>query len=70
MSATGNEKTSLAGLVSSDNIFSTNHAAIVSENQHINPEIDLKSWALLGGMSKPSHTDRKQKPTWKRRARK
>jgi hypothetical protein len=32
------------------------------------PEIDLQSWASLGGNTKPSRTDRKQKRTWKRRA--
>ncbi|MDP2433457.1 MAG: hypothetical protein Q8O33_15740 [Pseudomonadota bacterium] len=32
------------------------------------PDIDLLSWAALGGDTKPSRIDRKQKRTWKRRA--
>ncbi len=38
MTAPGNEKTSLAGLVSSENTFSANHAVIVGETQPIKPE--------------------------------
>jgi hypothetical protein len=30
------------------------------------PEIDLQSWASLGGNTKPSRTDRKPKRTWQR----
>ncbi len=30
------------------------------------PEIDLASWAALGGTAKPSRTDRRQKRGWKR----
>lgn len=39
-----------------------------SDSQEFKPEIDLQSWASLGGNVKPSRTDRKQKRTWKRRA--
>lgn len=31
------------------------------------PDIDLQSWASLGGNAKPSRTDRKQKRSWKLR---
>lgn len=31
-------------------------AAIVVENQHINPEIDLQNGSQLGGIAKPSRT--------------
>jgi hypothetical protein len=68
MSAPGNEKTSLAGLVSSENTFSANHAVNFCEKQPIKPEIDLASWAALGGSVKPSRSERKPKRTWKRRA--
>jgi len=44
-------------------------AALAHElSQSVKPEIDLQSWASLGGNVKPSRTDRKQKRTWKRRA--
>jgi hypothetical protein len=66
MSANGNEKTSLAGLVSSENTFSGNNADIIAENQPIKPEIDLKSWAKRGGIAKPSRTERKPKHSWNR----
>jgi hypothetical protein len=39
-----------------------------SDSQEFKPEIDLQSWAALGGNTKPSRTDRQQKRTWKRRA--
>lgn len=34
----------------------------------VKPDVDLLSWASLGGNVKPSRTDRKPKRTWKRRA--
>jgi hypothetical protein len=42
-------------------------ADIVAENQPIKPEIDLASWAALGGIGKLSRTERKPKRAWKRR---
>jgi hypothetical protein len=33
------------------------------------PEIDLASWAALGGNAKPSRSDRRPKGSWKRGAR-
>jgi hypothetical protein len=68
VSAPGNEKASLAGLASSENTFSGNNAANVADNQHIKPEIDLASWAALGGIGKPSRTERKAKKSWRRAA--
>jgi len=41
---------------------------IVSEKQHIKPEVDLQSWAALGQSVKPSRTDRRTKASWKRGA--
>lgn len=38
----------------------------VSENQPIKPEIDLQSWAKLGGIGKPSRTERRAKSAWTR----
>jgi hypothetical protein len=32
------------------------------------PDVDLQSWAALGGNAKPSRTDRRQKRGWKRGA--
>lgn len=39
-----------------------------SASQDFKPEVDLQSWASLGGNVKPSRTDRKPKRGWKRRA--
>jgi hypothetical protein len=40
-----------------------------SDSQDFKPEIDLQSWASLGGNAKPSRTDSRQKRGWKRGAR-
>jgi hypothetical protein len=40
--------------------------AIVTGNRMVKPEIDLQSWAALGGNTKPSRTDRSQKRSGKR----
>ncbi len=42
---------------------------IVSEKQHIKPEVDLQSWAALGSAVKPSRTERRAKGSWKKGAR-
>lgn len=55
-----NEKTSLAGLVSSENTFSIDSAANVAKFQPIKPEIDLLSWSKLGSNAKPFR-ERQQK---------
>ncbi len=41
-------------------------AVIVSEKQQNKPEIDLQSWAKLGGIGKPSRTERRAKSAWTR----
>ena len=41
-------------------------ADIVAEKQPIKPEVDLLSWAALGGNAKPSRTDRRAKSARKR----
>lgn len=48
--------------------IAVDHAAIVAETQPIKPEIDLESWSKLGGISKPSRTERKAKRSWIRGA--
>jgi len=45
--------------------YAADHADIGAENQPFKPEIDLVTWAALGG--KPSR-DRHPKKAWKRRA--
>lgn len=41
-----------------------------TDSQEFNqkPEIDLQSWASLGGNAKTSRAEPKEKRTWKRRA--
>jgi hypothetical protein len=34
----------------------------------VKPDVDLLSWASLGGNTKPSRTERKPKRTWRRAA--
>lgn len=43
-------------------------AGIAAENQPKKPVIDLASWAALGGTTKPSRTERRQKRSWRRAA--
>lgn len=68
MSAATNEKASLAGLASSKNTFFADSAANVAEIQPKKPEIDLQSWAKLGGIGKPIRTASKAKKSWIRGA--
>jgi len=37
-----------------------------SPSRPVKPEVDLQTWAALGGNAKPSRTDRRQKRGWKR----
>ena len=48
--------------------FIANSAAIIGETQPIKPDIDLLSWAELGGFGKPSRAERKAKKSWIRGA--
>ena len=46
-----------------------NDTALSQELSHtVKPEVDLQSWAALGGTAKPYRTDRRQKRGWNRRA--
>ncbi len=59
MSGPTNEKTSRAGLVSSENNINADSTAKPPK-----PELDLASWAALGASAKPSRYH--GKPNWKR----
>jgi hypothetical protein len=61
MTGPGNEKASLAGLASSENNISQDSTARPAK-----PELDLKSWAALGGSVKPSRIARTKKRAWLR----
>jgi hypothetical protein len=61
MSGPTNEKTSRAGLASSENNISADSTAKPPK-----PELDLASWAALGANAKPSRTYRQPKSTWQR----
>jgi hypothetical protein len=54
-----------------ENNFDTgNDTALAQELSYtVKPEVDLQSWAALGGNAKPSRTDRRQKRSWRRAAR-
>ena len=60
MSNANNEKASPAGLASSENNISADSTAKPGK-----PDIDLASWAALGGGVKPSRTDRRAKRSWR-----
>jgi hypothetical protein len=63
MTGPGNEKTSLAGLASSENNISQDSTAGQTK-----PELDLKSWVALGGSVKPARIARTKKRSWLRSA--
>lgn len=56
-------------LAGSRDAASVDHFLTHSTEPTTKPEIDLASWAALGGNAKPSRSDRRPKGSWKRGAR-